>query len=208
MGIMKYSCNMKLVFASNNAHKLEEVRRILSPITVISMEEAGCVADIIEDGNTLEANSHIKADFLWNWLNENNTSNQYDGVIADDTGLEITVLNGAPGVYTARWAGEPACDANNRAKALRELHGKINRDAQFRTVITLITKSHGEEQMSGIVRGIIHTEEKGGNGFGYDQLFIPEGYEKTFAELPAEIKNKISHRARALTALKNKLKQR
>lgn len=205
---MKFSCNMKLVFASNNAHKLEEVRRILSPITIISMKEAGCVADIIEDGNTLEANSHIKADFLWNWLNENNTSNKYDGVIADDTGLEITVLNGVPGVYTARWAGEPACDAKNRAKALKELNGKTNREAQFRTVITLITKRCGEEQMSGIIKGIIHTEEKGENGFGYDQLFIPEGYNKTFAELPAEIKNKISHRARALTALKNKLQQR
>lgn len=196
---------MTLVFASNNAHKLDEVRRILHPIVVASMAEVGCIADIVEDGTTLEANSHIKADFLWRWLVEHNKADSYDGVIADDTGLEIEALGGEPGVYTARWAGEPACDAKNRAKALFELKDKENRNARFRTVITLIRKGSEEEQMSGIVKGIIGTEEHGERGFGYDSLFIPDGYDKTFAELPEEVKNSISHRARALQILRNKL---
>ena len=120
------------------------------------------------------------------------------GVFADDTGLEIDALDGRPGVYTARWAGEPAA---NRKKALSELAGKTNRGAQFRTVITLIRVSGERLVVRGTVRGRIATEEYGKGGFGYDPIFIPEGYEKTFGELPAEIKNGISHRARAITAL-------
>ena len=120
-----------------------------------------------------------------------------DGVFADDTGLEIDALGGAPGVYTARWAGEPAA---NRKKALRELEGKDDRSCQFRTVITLIRPA-SEIQVEGIVRGRIAEEEFGEGGFGYDPLFIPDGYDKTFGKLPAELKNSISHRARALKAL-------
>ena len=119
------------------------------------------------------------------------------GVFADDTGLEIEALGGQPGVYTARWAGEPAA---NRAKALRELAGQTNRNAQFRTVITLIRNGQ-MQQVEGIVRGQIAEEEYGQGGFGYDPVFIPEGYDKTFGELPATIKNNISHRARALAQL-------
>lgn len=140
-----------------------------------------------------------------------------DGVFADDTGLEIDALDGRPGVHTARWyldnghgtkdLSEKEIFAANRAKALRELAGKTNRGAQFKTVVTLIMKKsedrfqHSDLQVKGVVRGQIATEERGQGGFGYDPLFIPEGYEHTFAELPIEVKNSISHRARAMEAL-------
>lgn len=190
--------NMTLVFASNNAHKLEEVRAIMPDgIDVLSLREIGFEDDIDETGTTLEANSLIKADTIRQWLTTHPQPRTIDGIFADDTGLEIDALNGAPGVYTARWAGEPAA---NRAKALRELAGKTNRNAQFRTVITLI-KNGQTQQVEGIVRGKMAEAEYGHGGFGYDPVFIPEGYEKTFAELPAETKNNISHRARALAEL-------
>ena len=198
---------MRLVFASNNAHKLEEVRRIMPEgIEVLSLSDIGFEADIEETGTTLEENSAIKAATVAAFisLQPSEFSSQIDGVFADDTGLEIDALGGKPGVYTARWAGEPAA---NRAKALRELEGQEDRGAQFRTVITLIggrknaTEGHNTLQVEGVVRGRIATEEYGEGGFGYDPVFIPEGYDKTFGELPAEIKNSISHRARALQAL-------
>ena len=196
---------MVLVFASNNAHKLEEVRRIMpSGIEVLSLSDIGFEADIEETGTTLEENSLIKAEAVYHWILDNGHWT-LDGVFADDTGLEIDALGGKPGVYTARWAGEPAA---NRKKALAELKGKENRNAQFRTVITLIwTQESGVRnqdaplQVSGIVRGRIAKEEYGNGGFGYDPVFIPEGYDKTFGELPAEIKNSISHRSRALAGL-------
>lgn len=191
---------MKLVFASNNAHKLAEVRQIMPEgVEVLSLNDIGFQQDIEETGTTLEENSEIKADAVYQWLNRQSSNCQfYDGVFADDTGLEIDALDGKPGVYTARWAGEPAA---NRKKALAELAGKEDRGAQFRTVITLI-KANGERlAVSGVVRGRIAEEEYGEGGFGYDPVFIPEGYNKTFGELPAEIKNSISHRARALHAL-------
>ena len=195
---------MRLVFASNNAHKLEEVRRIMpSGIEVLSLSDIGFEADIEETGTTLEENSKIKAEavaaFIHDRLmNGDAALNGVDGVFADDTGLEIDALGGKPGVYTARWAGEPAA---NRKKALSELAGRTDRGAQFRTVITLI-KVNGERlAVSGIVRGRIAEEEYGHGGFGYDPVFIPEGYDKTFGELPAEIKNSISHRSRALAEL-------
>lgn len=188
-----------LVFASNNAHKLEEVRRILSPREVFSLNDIGFHTEIDETGRTLEENSMIKAEAVYNWLRENQRADEFD-IFADDTGLEIEALNGQPGVFTARWAGEPACDANNRKKALAELADKTNRNARFRTVITLI-QSGRKQQVVGEVKGIIATKEAGGNGFGYDSLFVPEGYDKTFAQLPAEVKNSISHRARALAEL-------
>lgn len=196
---------MRLVFASNNDHKLSEVRQIMPPsVEVLSLRDIGFDAEIDETGSTLEANSRIKAETVSDWISGKRLSlSDIDGVFADDTGLEIDALHGAPGVYTARWAGEPAA---NRAKALRELDGNENRGCQFRTVITLIRFSAdgGKPsvcQVEGVVRGRIATAEYGEGAFGYDPLFIPEGYDRTFAELPASVKNSISHRARALKEL-------
>ena len=224
---------MRLVFASNNAHKLSEVRAMMpAGVEVLSLHEIGFEAEIDETGETLEENSLIKAQTVWDWMNgENGDASlngglMIDGVFADDTGLEIDALNGEPGVYTARWykrnggmsAAAPLNDAPavlnderiifaaNRAKALRELEGKDNRECQFRTVITLLMNGDaplngGMMQVEGIVRGRIAEKEFGEGGFGYDPVFIPEGYDKTFGELPAELKNHISHRARAIQEL-------
>ncbi len=223
---------MRLVFASNNAHKLDEVRAIMpAGIDVLSLRDIGFEAEIAETGTTLEENSRIKASTVAAFINGelmngDASLNGVDGVFADDTGLEIDALGGKPGVYTARWylfndgmsAASPLNDemmvfAANRKKALRELEGKSNRGAQFRTVITLIRFKSTDRfqvdlsvqstdiQVEGVVRGRIATEEYGEGGFGYDPVFIPEGYDKTFGELPAEVKNGISHRSRALAAL-------
>lgn len=193
---------MKLVFASNNKHKLEEVRQILpTNVEVISLREIGFVQDIDETGTTLEENSALKAREVWNWLTDNSLLDSVDGVFADDTGLEISALGGAPGVRTARWAGDEACDRNNRQKALHELAGVKDRAARFRTLVSLIIK--GEmQQVEGIVTGQIATEEEGHGGFGYDPVFIPEGYTNTFASLSSEEKNAISHRGRAMEELR------
>ena len=187
------------VFFLFYAHKLEEVRRILSPREIHSLHEIGFEAEIDETGTTLEENSSIKARAIYEWLKQKGKEQEYI-IFADDTGLEIEALHGQPGVYTARWAGEPACDANNRKKALAQLANQTNRNARFRTVITLIENGK-EQQVVGEVKGIIATQESGDKGFGYDSLFIPNGYDKTFAELPAEVKNSISHRANALAKL-------
>lgn len=186
-------------------------------IEVLSLRDIGFEQEIEETGTTLEENSGIKAEAVYQWLRVTGDGLRIDGVFADDTGLEIDALGGKPGVYTARWylsngerlavSGERGIFAANRAKALRELEGKEDRGAQFRTVITLIggrknaTEGHNTLQVEGVVRGRIATEEYGDGGFGYDPVFIPEGYDKTFGELPAEVKNGISHRARALQAL-------
>ena len=183
---------------------MEEVRRILFPREVLCLNDIGFHTEIDETGKTLEENSMIKAESVYNWLRVNQRADAFD-VFADDTGLEIEALNGQPGVITARWAGEPACDANNRKKALSELADKTNRNARFRTVITLIQRGE-KQQVVGEVRGVIATKEAGVNGFGYDSLFIPNGYDKTFAQLPAEVKNSISHRARALAELAKVIK--
>ena len=213
---------MVLVFASNNAHKLEEVRAIMpAGVEVLSLHDIGFEAEIEETGTTLEENSRIKAATIAAFIGERlkvKGEREIDGVFADDTGLEIDALDGKPGVYTARWylmngerlkvKGERDIFHANRAKALRELKGKENRGAQFRTVITLIRLEDGAShlqnatlQVEGVVRGRIAEEEYGEGGFGYDPIFIPEGYDKTFGELPSEVKNGISHRARALQAL-------
>ena len=202
---------MRFVFASNNTHKLSEVREIMPEgIEILSLHDIGFDQEIEETGLTLSENSKIKAETVAEWLIKNDKSTLTDGVFADDTGLEIDALLGAPGVYTARWAEretgihlpEMETYAANRQKALRELEGKTNRGAQFKTVITLLyMNSDTRVQVEGIVRGTITTEERGQSGFGYDPIFIPEGYDKTFGELPTEIKNNISHRARALTEL-------
>ena len=196
---------MKLVFASNNQHKLEEVRHILpADVQVISLRQIGFLHEIDETGATLEDNSALKAQAVWDWLLAQGLTEQVDGVFADDTGLEIAALGGAPGVRTARWAGEDACDINNRQKALRELQGQTDRTARFRTVISLI---RGGEllQVEGLVMGRIALSEQGDAGFGYDPVFIPEGYNCTFASLSSAEKNAISHRARALHALRTQL---
>lgn len=193
-------------------------------IEVLSLRDIGFEQEIEENGLTLAENSRIKASTVAAFINDGmsaslNDGMMIDGVFADDTGLEIDALGGEPGVYTARWyrmengaervqdaalqvKGEKEIFAANRAKALRELSGKTNRGAQFKTVITLIRIAKNETvQVEGIVRGQIATEEYGQGGFGYDPIFIPEGYDKTFGELPAELKNSISHRARAMEAL-------
>lgn len=193
---------MKLVFASNNQHKLEEVRQILPiSVEVISLREIGFVQEIDETGTTLEKNSALKAQEVWSWLIDNSLLESIDGVFADDTGLEILALGGAPGVRTARWAGDEACDINNRQKALYELEGVTDRTARFRTVVSLIR--NGEIlQVEGVVNGLIAIEEEGNGGFGYDPIFIPEGYDKTFASLSSKEKNAISHRGRAMEELR------
>ena len=203
---------MRLVFASNNAHKLSEVRAIMpAGVEVLSLHDIGFEQEIDETGVTLAENSMIKARTIADFIHD---GMMIDGVFADDTGLEIDALGGEPGVYTARWAeretgvhlDEMGTYAANRSKALRELEGKANRGCQFKTVITLIyTRTRAFTQVEGIVRGEITTEEHGIGGFGYDPIFKPEGYDKTFGELPTEIKNTISHRARALQALIEKL---
>jgi XTP/dITP diphosphohydrolase len=193
---------MKLVFASNNQHKLEEVRQILPiSVEVISLREIGFVQEIDETGTTLEENSALKAQEVWSWLIDNSLLESIDGVFADDTGLEILALGGAPGVRTARWAGDDACDIKNRQKALYELEGVADRTARFRTVVSLIR--NGEIlQVEGVVNGLIAIEEEGNGGFGYDPIFIPEGYDKTFASLSSKEKNAISHRGRAMEELR------
>ena len=192
---------MKLVFASNNKHKLSEVRQILpEQVEVVSLKDVGFVQEIQETGATLEENSLLKANAVWEWLDKNRLLGSVDGVFADDTGLEIAALGGAPGVRTARWAGDEACDVNNRQKALRELMGKEDRSARFRTVVSLIVQGK-TQQVEGVVNGRIALQEEGNGGFGYDPVFVPEGYEKTFASLPTEVKNAISHRGRAMEKL-------
>ena len=201
---------MTLVFATNNMHKLEEVSKILpSTCRLLTLRQIGFTDEIDETGQTLEDNSLLKARAVWDYLQTHPQTETIDGVFADDTGLEIPVLHNQPGVRTARWAGDEHNDAANRQKALRLLQDKDDRSARFRTVITLITAKDnaGSEtspiaaQVEGRVEGRMAEEERGEGGFGYDSLFIPDGYSQTFAELPAETKNSISHRARAVQQL-------
>lgn len=184
---------MKLVFATHNKHKLEEVRAILpQEIELISLEDINCQEDIPETAETLEGNAMQKALFVKERYG-------YD-CFADDTGLEVEALNNAPGVYSARYAGEEQDAKANMNKLIRELEGKENRNARFRTVIALLLD--GKEYLfDGVINGIIIDEEKGNAGFGYDPIFIPSGYDLTFAEMGNEIKNNISHRALAVRKL-------
>ena len=183
----------KLVFATNNAHKLEEIRAILGDkMEILSLADINCHADIPETANTLEGNAHLKSEYVYNHYGLD--------CFADDTGLEVEALDGAPGVYSARYAGDGHDSQANMQKLLKEMEEKNNRKAQFRTVISLIEK--GEEKLfEGIVRGEITQEKRGNSGFGYDPVFQPEGFDVTFAEMGSEVKNKISHRARAVKAL-------
>ena len=184
----------KLVFATNNAHKLEEVAAILGEkIELFSLNDIGCHTNIPETAATLEGNALLKSSFIF--------KNYGLDCFADDTGLEVEALDGAPGVYSARYAGGEGHDSQaNMLKLLRDLEGKENRKAQFRTAISLILD--GKEYLfEGVIKGEIIKEKRGDSGFGYDPIFKPEGYDKTFAELGNDIKNKISHRALAVQKL-------
>ena len=184
----------KLVFATNNAHKLEEVAAILGDqVELLSLNDIGCQADIPETAETLEGNALLKSSYIY--------KNYPLDCFADDTGLEVEALNGAPGVYSARYAGGEGHDAQaNMLKLLHELDGKENRKAQFRTAISLILD--GKEYLfEGVIKGEIIKEKRGDSGFGYDPVFMPEGYDRTFAELGNDIKNQISHRALAVQKL-------
>lgn len=185
---------MQIVFATNNAHKLAEIRAILGrDIEILSLADIGCHDVIPETADTLEGNALIKA----RWVKERYGHDCF----ADDTGLEVQALGGGPGVHTARYAYPDRHDpvANTR-KLLAELSGSDNRAARFRTVIALIQGSE-ERLFEGIVEGEIATEERGTEGFGYDPVFVPEQLGQTFAELGVEVKNGISHRARAVARL-------
>lgn len=190
---------MKLVFATNNKHKLEEIRAILgNKIEILSLNDIDCHDDIPETADTLEGNALIKARYIYEKFGVD--------CFADDTGLEVEVLNGEPGVYSARYAGEECNPEANMYKLLQNLTGKNNRNAQFRTVIALIIK--GEEKLfNGIVKGTISNEKMGNAGFGYDPIFIPEGFSESFAQMTGDMKNSISHRYRATEELSNYLKQ-
>ena len=188
---------MKLVIATRNPHKLEEIHAIFNfqGLEVCSAFDFPHIPDVVEDGATLEANAIKKAVEIC----------QATGLpaLADDSGLEVDALNGEPGVYSARWSGEGCTYADNNKKLLRELAGNPNRRARFRTVIALALPGENPLTVEGSVQGRIIEELRGNQGFGYDPLFMPDGYNQTFAELPAEVKNKISHRARALNAASN-----
>ena len=182
---------MKICLATNNQHKVEEFVNMLqnSQIKIVTLNELGCFEDIDETEDTLEGNSMLKAAFIYEKYGVN--------CLADDSGLEIDALDGRPGVYSARYAGEYGNHEKNIQKVLEELGEFENKSAQFRTVITLIIEGV-VSQVEGVVRGHITSVKKGTNGFGYDPIFIPEGYTKTFAEMTMEEKNPISHRGIAL----------
>lgn len=190
---------MKLVFATNNKHKLQEVRDILgNRVEVLSLKDIDCNDEIPETGTTLEENALIKA----RWISEKYNCNCF----ADDTGLEVDALDGAPGVYSARYAGEDCDSEANMLKLLQNLTGKTNRAAQFRTVIALIINRE-EYLFDGVVKGSISTEKMGEAGFGYDPIFVPQGYDLSFAQMGSEAKNSISHRYRATEKLSIYLKE-
>lgn len=184
---------MKLVFASNNKNKIIEIQSILpDTIEILSLEDIGCFEDIPETAETIEGNAILKANYVTDKYG-------YD-CFADDSGLEVDALNGAPGVISARYAGEHKNNDDNIDKLLLELSNKSNRNAHFKTVIAL---NIGKQQhlFTGIAKGEIIEERKGTNGFGYDPVFQPEGYERTFAEFSLEEKSAISHRAKAVKEL-------
>jgi XTP/dITP diphosphohydrolase len=184
---------MKLVFATNNKNKILEVQQLLpSTIEIISLESIGCFEEIPETADTIEENAIMKANYV--------TQKYGYNCFADDTGLEVEALNGAPGVFSARYAGEQRNSEDNMNKLLEELNNKTNRNAQFKTVITL--NLNGEQHLfTGIAKGKITLEKTGNQGFGYDPIFQPEGYEVTFAQLSLAEKSLISHRGKATEQL-------
>lgn len=184
---------MNLVFASNNKNKIKEIQSILpETIKILSLEEIGCHEDIPETADTIEGNAILKADYV--------TQKYGYDCFADDTGLEVEALNGEPGVYSARYAGEQRNADDNMNKLLDGLTDKSNRSAKFKTVIAL--NLYGEQHLfTGIAKGQITLQKTGNQGFGYDPIFQPENFTETFAALPLETKNKISHRGKATQQL-------
>lgn len=190
---------MELVFATNNQHKLKELQAILGKrFTLLSLADIGCNEEIPEDEPTLEGNASQKAYYIFNKFGRN--------CFADDTGLEIEALNGEPGVYSARYAGESKSSEANMDKVLEKLLKINHRNARFRTVISLVIDGN-EKQFEGIVEGKMLKEKKGNSGFGYDPIFQPAGFEKSFAEMNLVEKNRISHRGRAVEKLVNYLNE-
>jgi XTP/dITP diphosphohydrolase len=184
---------IELVFATNNLHKLEEISKIVGEkFTILSLNEIGCNEEIPETADTLEGNASQKSRYIFNKFGKN--------CFADDTGLEVEALNGKPGVYSARYAGLQNDPEKNIVKLLAELKDYSNRKAQFRTVISLILNGK-EFFFEGIVKGKILLEKQGDNGFGYDPVFMPDGFDKSFAEMDLDEKNSISHRAKAMGTL-------
>jgi XTP/dITP diphosphohydrolase len=184
---------MQLVFASNNKNKIKEIQSLLpGNIQILSLEDIGCLEDIPETADTIEGNAILKADYV--------TQNYGYDCFADDSGLEVNALNGAPGVYSARFAGEQKNDHDNMDKLLQELEGKPDRTANFKTVIAL--NLNGQQNLfTGKAFGNIIFEKKGTNGFGYDPIFQPDGFSDTFAQLSLQEKGLISHRAKAVKQL-------
>ena len=177
---------MKLYFATNNLHKVAEVQKILiGDFEILSLKDLGNTIEIPETGDTLEENSRLKVRYLYDTYGLD--------CFADDTGLEVEALSGAPGVHSARYAGTPGDDRKNVDMLLENLKNAADRNARFRTVITLITNGR-EKQFEGVVNGKIINERRGNSGFGYDPVFVPNGYVTTFAEMAEEEKNRISHR--------------
>lgn len=184
----------KLVFATNNAHKLGELRKMLAGrFCVVSLADIGCHDDIPEDAGSFEGNALAKA----RWVLEHYGLD----CIADDSGLEVDALGGAPGIHSARYAGAGHDDAANNAKLLSELAGAADRSARFRTVIALVRKDHEPMFFHGTVEGTILKAPQGDAGFGYDPLFVPQGWSKSFAEASPDEKNAVSHRGRAVRGL-------
>jgi len=183
----------ELIFATNNSHKLKEIREIIgNRIRIMSLAEIGCSEEITEDAATIEGNASLKSWYIYNNFGKD--------CFADDTGLEIDALEGRPGVKSARYAGEDCNPENNIRKILQELEGVKDRKARFRTVISLIRNGQ-EVQFEGTVEGVILSEKRGQSGFGYDPVFMPDGYNRSFAEMTPDEKNNISHRARATQQL-------
>lgn len=190
---------MELVFATNNQHKLNEIQALLGEtIQVLCLNDINCDEDIPETGETLEANALQKSEYIYRRYGVN--------CFADDTGLEIDALNGEPGVYSARYAGEEKNAEANMEKVLKNLNGQKNRKAKFRTVISLMIDGV-EHQFEGVVEGEILESGSGSEGFGYDPIFKPDGYQESFAEMDMSLKNKISHRGRAIVKLIDFLKE-
>jgi XTP/dITP diphosphohydrolase len=182
-----------LVFATNNPHKAREIEQILGPdYTVKTLKDIGCTEDIPETADTLEGNALLKARYV-------KEKYGYD-CFSEDTGLEVEALGGAPGVHTARYAGDQKNPMDNIARLLENLSGENNRRAQFRTVIALI-RGDRADLFTGVCTGTIAEEMRGAGGFGYDPVFVPDGYEQTFAELGEAVKNSMSHRAKATALL-------
>lgn len=194
----------KICFATHNANKLKEVRQLFQeaglPFLLVSLDDIGCTEDIAETAETLEGNAMLKARHIW--------THYHIPVFADDTGLEVKALEGAPGVYSARYAGPQKNDSDNVKKLLEALRGIENRQAHFRTCIAFIDTDGQEHLFEGIVEGHITHTPRGTEGFGYDPVFCPAGHTRTFAEMPLDEKNKISHRASAFQAFCRWLRSR